>query len=94
MKRGVLDKSRLPSPAQYYRQQRIQLRGSGIWRTALCPLHDDQNPSLSVNIETGGYKCFGCGESGGDVIDFHRAKHGYSFLEAIVDLDACEVSND
>lgn len=30
----------------------------------LCPFHDDRNPSLSVNPESGLWRCFGCGESG------------------------------
>lgn len=31
---------------------------------ALCPFHDDTNPSLSIDIKTGLWYCFGCGESG------------------------------
>ena len=31
---------------------------------ALCPFHDDHNPSLSVSSEKQIYKCFVCGESG------------------------------
>jgi putative DNA primase/helicase len=34
-----------------------------------CPFHQDRTPSLSVNIEKGGWKCFaGCG--GGGVVQF------------------------
>lgn len=29
-----------------------------------CPFHDDSNPSLGVDIETGGFNCLGCGEHG------------------------------
>jgi hypothetical protein len=31
---------------------------------ALCPFHDDHNPSLSVNFEKGVYYCQGCQSSG------------------------------
>jgi len=31
---------------------------------ALCPFHDDHNPSLSVNFDKGTYNCFGCQSSG------------------------------
>lgn len=38
---------------------------------AVCPFHDDHNPSLSVDGERGIYKCFACG-AGGDVFNFVR----------------------
>ena len=31
---------------------------------ALCPFHDEKNPSFSFNTETGLWHCFGCGEKG------------------------------
>ncbi|MEE8584344.1 MAG: CHC2 zinc finger domain-containing protein [Acidobacteriota bacterium] len=33
----------------------------------LCPLHEEKTPSFFVNIETGSFKCFGCGAGGGPV---------------------------
>lgn len=33
------------------------------WR-ALCPFHDDRNPSLSISEEKGVYHCFGCDKNG------------------------------
>jgi hypothetical protein len=41
----------------------------------LCPFHDDKNPSLSVNLEKGVFKCFGCGEQGG-VVKFIQLRYG------------------
>lgn len=39
-------------------------RKSGEWGLAKCPLHNDSSPSFSVNLESGGWKCFsGCGSS-------------------------------
>ena len=32
---------------------------------AHCPFHHDKTPSFSVNMESGIWHCFGCGESGG-----------------------------
>ncbi len=32
--------------------------------TALCPFHRDRNPSFSVNLRSGAYLCFACGECG------------------------------
>jgi len=39
--------------------------------TALCPFHDDTNPSLTIDKSKGLYKCFSCG-AGGDVFNFVR----------------------
>src|SRR5215467_4110069 len=50
--------------------------------TGLCPFHDDQNPSFSVNLETGLWCCHaGCG--GGDVFSFVMRRNGLSFAEAV-----------
>lgn len=53
----------------------------------LCPFHNDSRPgSWKVNTETGAYRCFSCGESGGDVIAFAQARHGLTFPEALEKL--------
>lgn len=53
-----------------------------------CPLHDDQNPSLSINPIGNTCKCMaGC--NGGktmDVINLHARLHGWSEKTAIDDL--------
>ena len=55
---------------------------------AICPFHDDHNPSLSVDGERGIYKCFACG-AGGDVFSFVREYEGLkrdepmSFYQAV-----------
>jgi hypothetical protein len=36
---------------------------------ALCPFHDDHNPSLSINMKTGQWKCWAC-EAKGDLMEF------------------------
>jgi putative DNA primase/helicase len=53
--------------------------------TTLCPFHADNNPSLSVNFETGLFKCFGCGVQG-DVFAFYMERHGVDFKEALAEL--------
>ena len=52
-----------------------QFRRTGNNRaTALCPFHEDTNPSLSMDGDRGLYKCFSCG-AGGDVYNFVRQYH-------------------
>ena len=47
---------------------------------ALCPFHDDRDPSFSVKGNRG--HCFGCGWRG-DVVDFVVALKGFSFKEGL-----------
>jgi hypothetical protein len=61
-----------------------QLNRKGNRLTGLCPFHDDRNPSFVVFAD-GGWRCFGCKESG-DVIDFRRKVTGKSLPEAVEDL--------
>jgi DNA primase len=83
-------KERLPEPMRYY-EQFFDLNGGGSpWILALCPFHDDRNPSLALNVQSGGFNCFGCGAKGGDVLDFHRKRFGLSFAEAAKQLGAWE----
>ncbi len=42
------------------------------WVTIYCPLHHDENPSLRVNIETGGTKCM---SQGCDVGNLHQLEN-------------------
>ena len=46
---------------------------------ALCPFHNDRNPSLFVADDH--YHCFACGEHG-DVIDFTSKLYGLSLYDA------------
>lgn len=47
------------------RQSGVDLRPVGKNLMGLCPFHEDQTPSLSVNGPL--WNCFGC-EAGGDVL--------------------------
>lgn len=83
-----LDHSLLPDPYDFYDEELPRLKGYGEWRQAQCPFHHDRNPSLSVNIVTGGFFCHGCGAKGGSVIDFYLQLHGLGFVDAVKALGA------
>ncbi len=83
-------RERLPRPAGYYQEQGLKLTGTGTWKLALCPFHDDTNPSLGVNIDSGGFLCHACGARGGNVLDFHKLRHGLGFVDAAKALGAWE----
>ena len=52
---------------------------------ALCPFHEENTPSFSINPRGGYCHCFSCG-AGGDVIAFVMLYLKKSFLEAVVFL--------
>lgn len=52
---------------------------------ALCPFHEDRNPSLIVNSTKGFYHCFSC-KAGGDVISFVQEYLSISFVEAVEEI--------
>ncbi|MEG0177412.1 DNA primase [Anaerorhabdus sp.] len=51
--------------------------------TAVCPFHDDHDPSLSISQDKQIYKCFVCG-AGGNVFTFVQEYEHVSFPEAVV----------
>lgn len=60
----------------------ITLNKQGKNYTALCPFHDDHDPSLFVSTDKQIYKCFVCG-AGGDVFTFVQHMEQISFPEAV-----------
>ncbi len=58
------------------------LRRVGSKYKALCPFHDDHNPSLELNPERQSYKCWSCG-AGGDIFDFIKNIERVEFPEAL-----------
>ena len=60
----------------------LALHRAGSKFKALCPFHDDHNPSLELNPDRQTYKCWSCG-AGGDVFDFVVAFDRVEFPEAL-----------
>lgn len=52
---------------------------------ALCPFHDDQDPSMKVNIEKNIFNCFACG-AGGNILDFVMKMDECTVREAALKL--------
>ena len=49
---------------------------------ACCVFHDDSNPSMNVNLQTGNFCCFSC-DAKGDVFEFVQRRYNLPFAEAI-----------
>lgn len=84
------DKSRLPDPQGYYEAQGLRLIGPqrAKWKTTACNFHDGSD-SLRINTHSGAFVCMaGCGARGGDVLAYHQAAYGLTFIEACQDLGA------
>ncbi|OGV48943.1 MAG: hypothetical protein A3F46_06860 [Legionellales bacterium RIFCSPHIGHO2_12_FULL_42_9] len=81
--RRKFDRSLLPAPAAYYSQEIPNLKIKSEWAQTHCCFHDDSNPSLSLNMKSGHFRCFGCGAKGGDIIAFHMLRYGLTFIEAV-----------
>lgn len=80
----------LPLPFFYY-SQRLQKFKENRFKgkaQACCPFHDDKHPSFSVNLTTGAYKCYSCGESGRGIVDFHMAYYRMDFVSTCKELGA------
>ena len=80
-------RNRMPDPATYYAAHIKPGKRSGAWTMALCPFHDDHNPSFGVKLgsEGGHWECFaGCGR--GDMVAFHMRLRGVTFVEAVREL--------
>jgi DNA primase len=82
-----LDRSRLPDPLSFYEAEGLVLKGQGPWRATLCKFHDDHDPSLHINIESGRFSCKACGAEG-SMIDYVMRTRGLEFCEACKALGA------
>src|SRR5438132_13334749 len=75
----------LPPARAFYERElgRLGRPNSKGWSSTRCPFHGSKSgKSLSVNVQTGAFHCFGCDSRGGDLIDCLRKLHGYSFKSA------------
>jgi len=76
--------SRPPARAFYARELGKLGRPNGKgWAMARCPFHKSESGrSFSINVDSGGFHCFGCDAKGGDVISFLMLLEGYDFKTA------------
>lgn len=63
----------------------VQLHQSGKGFVGLCPFHEEQTPSFSVNEQKQFYYCFGCGR-GGNVFQFLMELKHIPFTEAVAEV--------
>ncbi len=63
----------------------VHLTKKGTQTLAVCPFHDDSNPSLNINDSRGMWFCF-VDNLGGDAIKFVTLYRNLEFMEALKDI--------
>ncbi len=70
----------------FYQSHVINLKENGKAQVlGLCPFHDDHNPSLSIRLKDGVYKCFSCNAKG-DVFKFYQDYKKVDFKTAFKEI--------
>lgn len=79
----AFERDHLPDPQTYYEAAglNIKRKGSGPWRGSNCPFCESRD-NFNINLDTGGFHCWGCAAKGGDVLAFHMAHACTDFVTA------------
>src|SRR5215469_687472 len=89
--RSSFDRGQLPPARSFYEKELGELRRPSCgWSRpkAGCPFHESSSKaSFVVNLDTGGFFCFSCGEKGGDVLAFVQRRYNLSFPDALKRLN-------
>jgi CHC2-type zinc finger protein len=88
---GSFRRDEQQSPALFYPPElgKLSRPNRKGWAMADCPFHKSKSHrSLSVNLEHGGFHCFGCDAKGGGPIDFVMLRDSCDFKTAARQLGA------
>ena len=84
--RWCFDRAAMPFPRSFYERELGELRRpSRGWASpkAGCPFHASKSKtSFRLHLESGAFRCFGCGAKGGDVLSFARLRYHMDFRQA------------
>lgn len=65
--------------------ENVMTKKRGMEYVGLCPFHQENSPSFSVDTEKNVFYCFGCQE-GGDVFNYYQKLNNVSFTESVQQL--------
>ncbi len=85
MDRKVIDRVRKKVDIVELVSRYVNLKQSGSSYKGVCPFHEDNDPSLTVDPSKKLWHCFGCG-AGGDVFNFLMKIENLSFPDAVREL--------
>lgn len=83
MKEEIIQEIRSKADIVEVIQRYLPLTKKGKNYAAVCPFHDDHDPSMSISVDKQIYKCFVCG-AGGNVFNFVKEYEKISFSEAVI----------
>jgi len=89
----MFDRNLLSTPQTYFAPL-FAIKSSKTQVLVPCCFHHDKTPSLSINMTTGAFYCFGCGAKGGDVLDFEQLRTGLNFVDTCKNLGAWADTKD
>lgn len=81
----MIDAAKGGDLVELIRSRGIELKKNGKGYVGLCPFHQEETPSLSVNPAKNLWQCFGCGV-GGDAIRFVELFDKVGFPQAVAKL--------
>ena len=94
MKRSIIDLLKESMhPREFYGQFFDLSRFRRVRNMVACPFHNEKKPSCQIDLDTGNFRCFGCGEFG-DMIDFYRKIKDIPTVSAAVKQLAVEYGID
>lgn len=76
----MVDIDKLVDYRREYESRLEKVKVAGQQLQACCPFHKDRDPSLSVDLKTGKFKCFAC-DAAGNFLDFRSRLEGKSTEE-------------
>ena len=86
----TIDRGSLPTPLHYLKAHDLLTRKPRAeWAVIRCPVHkggEEKQPSLSVSLIDGHFRCHTCGAKGGDIVALHRLITHLGFRAAVLDL--------
>jgi len=65
----------------FYKQFFPNIQENATKQNVICPFHEDKDPSMSIDFNTGLFYCHSC-KKGGDVFSFYMKYHSCSFSAA------------
>lgn len=84
-KTEILNRMDIP---KFYKEYIPSLKVNGKPEAlGLCPFHDDHDPSMNTNLESGLYCCHSCGAKG-DIFNFYMRFKGVDFPTALREMGA------
>ena len=87
LREGILKQVDIVKVISYY--QPVTKKGREY--VAICPFHDDSNPSLHISPEKQIFKCFVCG-TGGNAINYVERRENLPYFEALKKVaDICGI---